>query len=99
VANHFYKGILGDFIVLQCDPAKLKAEVKFEAAAAVGDQETYQKTAGEVLQRTCNTPATHLQRTCNMLINEAVRSEDRPENCLKGAATQYNSLQHSCNTL
>jgi len=65
VANHFYKGILGDFIVLQCDPAKLKAEVKFEAAAAVGDQETYQKTAGEVLQRTCNTPATHLQHTYN----------------------------------
>ena len=27
MANHFYTGIEGDFIVLQCDPAKLAAEV------------------------------------------------------------------------
>ena len=35
VANAFYAGIAGDFLVLKCDPARLAGEVKFEPAAAV----------------------------------------------------------------
>lgn len=38
VANHFYTDIPGEYVVLALDPAKLTHEVKFEAAAPVGDK-------------------------------------------------------------
>ena len=37
IANHFYKTVPGDFIVLELDPAQLAGEVRFEAAAPVGN--------------------------------------------------------------
>eukprot|EP00879_Flechtneria_rotunda_P024787 GHRR01026300.1.p1 GENE.GHRR01026300.1~~GHRR01026300.1.p1 ORF type:complete len:147 (+),score=24.36 GHRR01026300.1:97-537(+) len=39
IANHFYQSVSGDFIVLALDSSKLTSEVKFEAAAAVGNTE------------------------------------------------------------
>lgn len=41
VANHFYTEVPGEWVVLQLDPTKLKAEVKFEAAAPVGEKESF----------------------------------------------------------
>jgi uncharacterized protein (DUF952 family) len=47
VANHFYTGIEGDFIVLELDTRTLNTgEVKYEPAAPVGDQETKEKYDG-----------------------------------------------------
>lgn len=40
VANHFYKNDPGTYLVLKLDSTKLKAEVKFEPAAPVGDKQT-----------------------------------------------------------
>ena len=47
VANHFYKSISGDFVVLEIDPAKLSSGVKFEPAAPVGATESFTKTGSE----------------------------------------------------
>jgi uncharacterized protein (DUF952 family) len=47
VANHFYTDIPGEFIVLTCDQAKLKGEVKYEAAAPVGEKASYEKPPAE----------------------------------------------------
>merc|ERR1712176_615275 len=41
IGNHFYTDIVGDFIVLEISQEKLKDEVKFEAAAPVGDKATF----------------------------------------------------------
>ena len=40
VANHFYTGIKGDFVVLELDSRLLADPVKYEPAAPVGNQET-----------------------------------------------------------
>eukprot|EP00123_Amoebidium_parasiticum_P008094 comp18570_c0_seq1/m.20069 comp18570_c0_seq1/g.20069 ORF comp18570_c0_seq1/g.20069 comp18570_c0_seq1/m.20069 type:complete len:128 (-) comp18570_c0_seq1:327-710(-) len=40
VANNFYKDVKGDHVVVRLDATKLKAEVKFEPAAPVGDKAT-----------------------------------------------------------
>lgn len=41
VANHFYKGDAGKWIVLVIDSGALKAEVKFEPAAPVGNRPSH----------------------------------------------------------
>lgn len=48
VANHFYKDVPGDHVVLGIESAKLKSEVKFEPAAPVGDKDTYTKDEVEL---------------------------------------------------
>ncbi|CAM9889344.1 unnamed protein product [Pylaiella littoralis] len=47
VANHFYTDVPGIFICLCIDTAKLKSEVKFEAAAPVGDKPAHSKAEAE----------------------------------------------------
>ena len=47
IGNHFYRSVLGDFLVLSLDASKLTAPVRWEAAAAVGD--TPPHTAGQQL--------------------------------------------------
>lgn len=37
VANHFYRGVSGDFVVMEIDEDRLDAEVKYEKPAPVGD--------------------------------------------------------------
>eukprot|EP00667_Euglena_gracilis_P026242 EG_transcript_31411 len=41
IANHFYRAVPGDFVVLAIEPDRLKAPVKFEPAAAVGGKEAH----------------------------------------------------------
>jgi len=40
VANHFYKDVVGEYVVLCIDHGKLTSAVKFEPAAPVGDKGT-----------------------------------------------------------
>eukprot|EP00288_Rhodomonas_lens_P014703 CAMPEP_0177716752 /NCGR_PEP_ID=MMETSP0484_2-20121128/14671_1 /TAXON_ID=354590 /ORGANISM="Rhodomonas lens, Strain RHODO" /LENGTH=127 /DNA_ID=CAMNT_0019228791 /DNA_START=13 /DNA_END=396 /DNA_ORIENTATION=- len=48
IANHFYKGEVGDWILLKISIAKLTHPVKWEAPMAVGDKETNLKDDGGV---------------------------------------------------
>jgi uncharacterized protein (DUF952 family) len=47
IANHFYVGSKGDWIVLTVDVAKLGAEVKWEAPMPVGETDTMNHTDGD----------------------------------------------------
>lgn len=44
MANHFYKDVAVPFICLVCAEDKLTAEIKYEAAAAVGEKEALDTT-------------------------------------------------------
>eukprot|EP00775_Hariotina_reticulata_P006071 gene6071-6310_t len=48
VANHFYKEIQGEFLVLAIDSKALTSKVVFEAAAPVGDRKAYDEAAQQL---------------------------------------------------
>jgi uncharacterized protein (DUF952 family) len=45
IANLYYTAAEGDFVVIRIRPSLLKSPIKYEAPAAVGDQETQQDAA------------------------------------------------------
>lgn len=47
VANYFYTDVPGKFLCLRIDTALLTSEVKYEAAAPVGDKPAHVKTKGD----------------------------------------------------
>mmetsp|Transcript_38929 Transcript_38929/g.51326 ORF Transcript_38929/g.51326 Transcript_38929/m.51326 type:complete len:131 (+) Transcript_38929:90-482(+) len=49
IANFFYTGVSGDFLVLELELSKIEAEVKFERAMPVGDQAPPEQAEGEPL--------------------------------------------------